>query len=215
MNLNMNLQKSGLVSVVLVSVLVSIAVVVGGFYFADVGEKLSAVPGPTQTENCISIGGVETCTYRLGMAATSTSLCVLDVTNTIGATSSIEFLGTSVTANRTGANQTVDISTTTATGGFGSSSPPIVLGWGLTTTGSGSSWGRHMAWFPSTATTTKTGGASGAGILEAFNSVTGQSNVIVRPGERLTWRVATATVMTVTDGTNDIDGFCNVKLQKL
>lgn len=213
---------NSLVKVVLVSVLISLLVAGGVVYFAGVGKDgrdgrdLGATPGNDFDSPYYSRNGVQYYQHGQPMIASTTALCSYDNALGLNATSSILNIGDSVTANRTGANQLISISTTTLTGAYATSSPALVLDWGLTTTGSGSGAGRSLFWAPSTATTTKTGGDTAVkGTLEAFNSVTGQSNAILGPTDKLTWRIATATPMTITAGANDIAGFCSALFQKL
>lgn len=209
---------SSLSKTVLVSALVFMVVVVGVFYFVPtkverIIERFGATPGQSFDSGYVTFNGVEYFYGKQEMAATSTSLCAF--TNPFTATTSVLSWHDSVTRNLTGANQTADLGTTTTIGGVSSSSPPFLLGVGITTTGNGSSAGREHMWLPSTASTTKSGGASGVGALEAFNSVTGASHAILRAGEVLEFRIASSTRMTVTNGTNDIDGTCQAVFQKL
>lgn len=190
---------------VLVSVLVSLAVVIGGFYFADVGKKLAAVSGPDIDFPYQTINGVGRYYVSQPMAATSSSICLIQ--NPYATTTVLENFSAFVTGNAWGANQTVDLSTSTTALISSSSTPPLVLAFPINTEGG------VFSWYPSTATTTKSGGASGNGVLEAFNSKNGTTNAILRSGEVITLKIATATPSVVTNG--GLTGTCNATFRKL
>ncbi len=198
---------------VVVSVVVSVLVVLVAFYLFGgstvvnntverVSDAIGAVPGNVVDSRNFSIGGVDTYNERQAMAATSTSICVFK--NPYTATSTLVRFTAGITGNLTKAEQTFDLSTTSANGGFGSSSPALATRF--------STLERSLVWTPGNATTT----AGDTKVMASFNSSTGASNIVIRPNEYVTLRMATSSGMaTVAHGTNSVTGSCSAVFQKL
>ena len=168
-------------------------------------EKLGAASGQTWlASSYFNYNGVERWIGQQAILATSSILC--DFPNPwISSTTPIRHV-VRIDTNTMGAEQTMDISTSTATttSAYASSSPALVRAHstaGMT--------GRQIVWPPLgiTATTSAT-----TGVYRNF-SITGESDLVLASTTHITTRIATASPVTVTS--NIITGSCTAEFEKL
>src|SRR3990167_3446608 len=129
--------------------LVAVIIAIGGLFYPQVQTQVREVFGAVSTLDgvdspFVSINGARSYYYSQGIAATSSVVCIIDPPI---ATSTLVSYRVNVRTNGIGASQVVDISTTTATGGYGSSTPAFAV---AVPVGTGTF---DFAWQPNSATT--------------------------------------------------------------
>lgn len=172
------------------------------------GPTVGAVTNSTQDTPYYSFGGIERYTYRQYMLGTSSSLCVQK--NPWNATSTLEgfdtYLASSSSTGLGIANLITDLSTTTALNGYGSSSPAFVKAHTIV---AGSQ--DQVTWSPMMFASTTI--VSGMLFTDRFTgAASGTSPFIVKPGEYVTYRIASGTPGTF--GTYFI-GYCDWNFRKM
>ena len=149
-------------------------------------EKFGAAAGPDRDFACESVNGVRTCYASQGFTATSSVLCAMRPLE-FSATSTIRRITVAATGlGSLGTAQRIDISTTSQSVGYGSSTPALVVNKLLD-----GYW--PVAW--PTLNGTSTLDVSG-GLLYT-NGLNGESLAIFKPNEWVTVRVATPTPRTL------------------
>lgn len=165
--------------------LIVVAIIAIGSYFFPTGktvvervtEKLGAVStldGVDSGET--SIGGVEYNYVSVPLTATSSTICSIPVPE--NATSTLISWKATILTGITGAS---NMSLSTSTNGYATSSPFLILD---RTVASGV--GDQFSYTPAASSTNTR-------ILPSSNNTTGASNVFLLPGERLNLRLATTT----------------------
>src|SRR3990167_9806157 len=130
--------------------LVVVAIIaIGSYQFPKVSQTVNQVLGAVPTLDgvdspFVSVNGERSYHYSQGITATSSVVCIVDPPI---ATSTLVSYRVKVRTNGIGAAQVVDISTTTAAGGYGSSTPAIAV---AVPVGAGTF---DFAWQPNSATT--------------------------------------------------------------
>lgn len=188
---------------VIVGAIVGVALFVGGTLLPK-PVTVGAIPGNNIDGNYFTIGGVDYYHIKLPILATTTVLCRVP-SNVFGAATSTlvaASLNPGTGTNPLGAI-TFDLSTTSSSIGHSTSSPALARGFSIAAAPA-----IPFIWSLATTTNTQTiGVAVGANGFDG-----GSSNVFIRPGEGLTFRVATGTPGTYT---SFLSGTCEVTLRKL
>lgn len=167
----------------------------------SVQHPAGSVTGPAVDGQYFTIGGMDYYHFRMPITASSTVPCYVPSNRFGAATSTI--VSASLTANTNGLGAvTLDFSTTTSAGGFGTSSPALERAFSIAAVPT-----QPFIWGLASTTNTLVIGLS---VGSGFNG--GTSGVFVRPGEGLTFRVATGTPGTFT---SFLGGTCEVVLRKL
>lgn len=157
--------------------------------------------GVTGTAAFYTVGGVQHAAVNIPFSATSSVPMIM--TNPFGATTTIDSVVCRTSANGLTANFIVDLSTTTASGGYGSSTPALV--------GSHSVTGLtqdFLAWKPN-ATSSPSASNAGARILQA--NLDGSVGSFLGPTTSLTLRIGTSTPGTFS---SYLTGSCSIDLTK-
>lgn len=169
-------------------------------------QKEGAIPGNNIDGSYFTVGGINYYYGRQTMAATSSSVCVFP--NPFGsATSSIvRFQSQISSSSATGigiAALKFDLSTTTAAGGYGSSTPALIYGHSLAAGAKDS-----VQWQPTSSST-----PSSSQILTINSGATadGSSPFVLGPSEKITYRIASGTPGTFS---TYLVGTCNVLIQQ-
>lgn len=165
-------------------------------------NTLGAIPGTSVDGNYFSIGGVEYYHYKTAIIASSTVPCYVKPNPFGAATTSIEMASMQVNTNGLGAFA-IDLSTTTSAGGWATTSPALARSFAFAAAPV-----RPFIYQQATTTTLLTIGRS----VGSINDDGAATNVFVKPGEGLTFRVATGTPGTFTSYAT---GVCEVVLRKL
>ena len=150
-------------------------------------QQIGSSPGPDRDFACESVNGVMTCFSSQKLMATSSVICALRPVNR--ATSTI----TSVIVNfagvgSLGTSNVFDVSTTSQSVGYGSSTPGLIVGATLPSTG-------YFKW-GATGSSTKFGLNPSSALLNT-EGPNGEDLGILKPNEWITVRIATATPRTL------------------
>ena len=178
---------------IMVALVAILVIAIGGYLLLkgkEVSQNLGATPTLDGVDNPnVRINGIQTYNYRQSIAATSSVVCT--VRNPVGATSTLESYAFEVRTNGIAATQDLAVSTTTGVGGYGSSTPALML--------YSAGTGQFSAeWQPNSATTTSTGSVNSVDsrLLPGMTNL-GASNYIIGPSEYVSLRIATATPRTL------------------
>lgn len=187
--------ESGILKVLLgiVGVISALVVVLGAGYLKAPPADLSlgAIPGNEVQGDVLIVGGLEKAYVRRAFTATSSVLC--SIRNPFfGATSTIESFSAVFSRGVLGANL-FDVSTTSNTLGYGSSSPALIAAHNIPSTDKPVIVFQKNASTTSSVNTGNDGGTVLAG-LNASTGLTGISNYILGPREFLTMRLSTSTI---------------------
>ena len=163
---------------------------------------LGAIPGTSVDGNYFAIGGVEYYHFKTNIAASSTVPCYVRPNPFGSATTSVEMASFQPTAGTNGAF-TFDFATTTSAGGYGTSTPALARAVSVAAVPT-----RPFVYALATTTTAFTIGRA-VGVDASDGSM---SNVFVKPGEGLVFRIATGTPGTIAV---PLTGTCEVVLRKL
>ena len=189
---------------------VALVVGVGGYFFPQIQHVAQNQYGNAGTlQDCTTQNGVETCAVTQLMTATSSSVCVIN--NPFGAaTSTVDYFTASIaSSSATGLGLGVhlfDLSTTTAAGGFGSSSPALIYAHSLADSATADTvvWNKQVL-----ASTTA---VVGTVFTDRGGTVNGVSPFFIKGAEKLTYRIATSSQNTFS---TYFQGSCKARFTKV
>ena len=165
-------------------------------------QNFGAIPGNSVDGREFTVGGVTYIYAKTSLIASSTVPCYFPPGVLGNATSTIVSASLSPTSSGLAGAVTFDFSTTTSAGGFSTSAPALAYAVPILAAPT-----TPFVWSLASTTNTRT-----IGVLNGASYDGEASGAFVRPGEGLTFRIATGTPRTFT---TYLSGSCDVVLKKL